>query len=274
MIGRMAGGPTPKDVLQAALAAAREAWPGFDLPPARAREHLERAFPDGPPQGGHLRDLCLAWGCLEGDRAALAALQGLLDETRRRLARDGDAVQADEAVQALSEGLLAQEGKEPLISQYRGAGPLAKWLLRAAANRALKLIRADRSRRKHERMATAGESPDPELDVLRATYRQAFEESFAAAVAGLPAERRRLLRLHYLDGFGVQEAAKVLEIHRATASRWLDEARRELLEGVRTRLVSQLELSGGELNQLLALAQSKMKITLSRIFKTGGGKTP
>ena len=66
---------------------------------------------------------------------------------------------------------------------------------------------------------------DPELLHLKQHYREAFRAAFASAMTSLSSEERVLLRQHFIDGLNIDEIAALHHIHRATAARWLAQAR-------------------------------------------------
>ncbi|MFO0636492.1 MAG: hypothetical protein U0168_26990 [Nannocystaceae bacterium] len=57
---------------------------------------------------------------------------------------------------------------------------------------------------------------DAALDVVRARYREPFVAALRAAVAGLDARGRTLLRLHYVDGLGIDRIAPLFGVHRSS----------------------------------------------------------
>src|SRR5690606_22833013 len=131
----------------------------------------------------------------------------------------------------------------PRIAGYRGKGRLTSWLRVAAIRIALDL---QASRPSAPLADDDLVERDPELDYLRERYRDAFREAFTAALDELEGRERTVLRMHLLDGLGIDRIGQLYEVHRATAARWLERARSELFEATRRRLRESLGVSASE----------------------------
>jgi RNA polymerase sigma-70 factor, ECF subfamily len=88
-------------------------------------------------------------------------------------------------------------------------------------------------------------------------------------VKGLSDHDRVLLRQHHLDQLTIDELASLHKVHRATAARWIANARASLLSRVRERMIERLSISGGELDSALRLARSQLEVSIHRLL---GGK--
>jgi RNA polymerase sigma-70 factor (ECF subfamily) len=259
-------------------------WPGCRMTPEAFAEYLMERFrtrDDGIGAFASLAldDLYLAAACATGDPAALAALErGPLAEVGAFVAHiDRSPAFADEVRQLLRERLLVPApgapGKPPKISEYAGRGPLGAWLRVAAVRAALNARRGTREKRRAaevEARALRSPIPDPELDYLAARYGRELTSAFEATLAALPIDQRNVLRLHYLDGLGIDAIADLYRVHRSTAARWLERARRQVLEHTRRSLAERLALSSTELDSLIGLARSRLEITLSRVLAPAG----
>jgi RNA polymerase sigma-70 factor (ECF subfamily) len=219
------------------------------------------------PEDDVAADLLLACGCAEGDEAALRVFDDEhLRDVPRLVARvERDAAAVEEIKQRLRERLLLpRDEKPPRIADYRGKGRLTSWLRVAAIRIALDL---QASRPSAPRADVDLVQRDPELDYLRERYRDAFREAFTAALDELEGRDRTVLRMHLLDGLGIDRIGQLYEVHRATAARWLDRARAELFEATRRRLRERLGVSASEFASIARLVQSDLDVSVCRILR-------
>ncbi len=260
--------------LRAAVAAARAVWPAVSLAPVLFLHHLgarlEQARVDALDE---LRtdDLFLACACVHGDAVALQHFDRFALAPAVAALADAD-MGRDELLQQLRVRLLVrQHDAPPRIEQYGGRGSLRAWT-RIAVLRAIKDERRTRSRRPHAAeladglLDDAAVAADPELEQVRARHGAAFRAAFAAAVAQLDAESRRLLRQHHLHGLTLETVAAIYGIHRVTAARRLGRAREALLEATRAELVRRLQLDPGELAHAVAAMMSRLELSVERLL--------
>jgi len=257
-----------------ALARGRTAWPGIDLPPdaflpyvaARVPPHLDA---DAIFATLQMTDLYLACAGSRGDPAAIAAfearfrpdVEAALD--RLRATRD----QRQEVTQALWAQLFTgTPGAGPAILTYSGRGALAGWLRVAAVRAGFRLLRREeRAGVGHDDLLTELPSPDqgPELEYLKTKYCGEFQDAFAAALDGLSAQQRILLRLHYVDGLSIDAIGEVYRLHRATVARRIAKARHEVLTSTRRTMVRRLRLPREEQESVLRLIRSQLQVSLT-----------
>jgi RNA polymerase sigma-70 factor (ECF subfamily) len=260
------------------IAEAESAWPHVRLDPNLFVERLARNVSAADPLGSlaalHASDLYLALACAEGDRAAMTALDTeFLGHIPRYVAGiDPARAFADEVQQEVREKLLVRgESGRAKIDEYTGKGPLGGFLRVAAIRTALNLRRG----RKPQLVADAGleaatlpaHAPDPEIDYLKTRYRREFREAFVLALSQLSPDERNVLRLHHLDGLTLEETAAVCRIHRATAARWLAEARERILKGTHKLMTERLHLNGAEVESVLRLIQSQCDVSIHRYLE-------
>ncbi len=217
-----------------------------------------------------LEDLYLACGCVDGQRAALVAFDAqLLPHIRPRLRR-GSATPSEvtEWEQRLRVRLLVpEEGKAPRLATYSGKAPLTHWLRVAATRVALNARRgkvADGSLQ-HERLLRTDEA-GAEVALLRRRYQPEFSAAFKAALSGLSVRERTLLRLHVLDGVGIDSLAKMRRVHRSTAARWIAEIRAELLERTREELRGRLAAGRSTVDELMRLLRSQLDVSIGQFL--------
>lgn len=256
------------------FAEARAAWPMVDLAPdlfavyvaERLAANAERAA------GLRLADLYLACACVHGDEHAIAVFErhclSVIDGALPRLGLDADAV--GEVKQRLRRWLLVPEGGPPRLVDFAGYGDLRGWVRVIAVHEGLAMLR--RARRStpfdDDRMMAALSVRDgPEIDYLKHFYRREFKLAFTEAMAGLADRDRTLLRQQYLDGLSVMEIARLYRVHRITAGRWLEVARRGLLSATRATLMARLDVRGDDVDSILRLIGSQLDASVIRLFE-------
>ena len=251
------------------LATGRAAWPAIEL----AADVLARYLADRglAPDADHGADLFLACACTTRVPAALAAFDATYAPqlptylARLRLTRE----QIDEVGQALRERLFV--GDAPKIADYGGKGPLGAWLRVIAVRVAIDRQRAAAPPMRelaHDGLVAAATSP--ELELLRARYRDHFRGAFAAALAARSSEQRTLLRLHYLDGVSMDELGRMFGVNRSTIFRRLQSCQQALLDDLRDRLREELGVSTEELHSLAAALRSDLELSLGDHLKSVG----
>ncbi len=250
------------------LRVGQEAWPGIAIDATALAQFLEVRE---AAESAHAADLYLACACAGGDAAALAAFdQRYLSDVKTYLrGATPPSELVDEVRQALREQLFW--GERPRINDYSGRGSLASWLRVAALRIASNLRRsADTRQRLEQRGGEPASLPmDPELALIWRRYAGSFERALSGAFALLDERDRNLLRLHLLDGLGIDELAPVFRVHRATAARWLQAARAQLKERVLERLRTDLRVNEVELASLVRVIESHLEISLRALFRSG-----
>ena len=260
--------------------AARAAWPAIALDPERfARElarriatHAAGEIAAAALDASHGADIYLAIACCDGDAAAIAQLDELIGRELRhassKLRASPD--QATEVHAELRRILLFDDGdRVAALRDYAGRGDLRGYV-RVSATRAL--IRAiNRSRREvavddgevFDRMLPID---DPELSILRAQYRDTVDAGLRSALARLDARSRALLRYQLIDGWSIDQVGKLYGVHRATAARWLADARQVLGDAIRAELAARLQISAHEVDSIVRLVQSRVDMSLDRLL--------
>lgn len=261
--------------LERFLAAARADWPELSPPDERFAAAVAARVRDDPDPAAalarlHPGDLYLASACLGGQVPALAALERKLAEMPALLGglrpTPGE---IDEVRQLLRERLLV--GARPRLAAYSGRGTLGSWL-RVAALRTLSNLRRDEgSRQRIEGQADAlAPEIDPELRLLKRQYGREFRRAVSEAFAALSPQQRNLLRLKLVDGLNVSDLGALHGVHRATAARWVEEARQLVVDGTKARLRERLRLSADELDDILALVHSQLEVSLTGLLRSDG----
>ncbi len=281
----LASDPTLPEVLAALVADARAAWPGIDVDDHEFVAALAARIPEDVASGvvAALRtvrasDLYLARACLRGHPRAIAALDAIsgaeVERARPRfrwLAHD-----IDDVKQRLRERLLvATTGEDgqtthpPKIADYGGTGELKMWL-RVSVTRMLLNVATRESREVPEEDAFFEAITDgaatAESHYVRAQGQAELKAALVGATARLASRDACLLRYAYADKRTVEQIGAIYGVHGATASRWVQRARRALLVEVRAELMEKLSISDEEAASLVRAALSHVDLTLSAVF--------
>jgi RNA polymerase sigma-70 factor (ECF subfamily) len=74
-----------------------------------------------------------------------------------------------------------------------------------------------------------------------------------------------LLRHYFIDHMTIDELSVLHRVHRATAARWINDMRAELIAAVRRALVAQLPANDVGLRSIIELVASQLDLSLERI---------
>jgi RNA polymerase sigma-70 factor, ECF subfamily len=160
--------------------------------------------------------------------------------------------------------LAADASGHRRVADYAGLGSLRRWVRTAAVRLALNQGRGvqELATADDDLAARLPDGGDAELSFLKARYRPAFAAALREGLDALAAGDQNLLRQRYVDGLSLEELGALHGVHRATALRRLERARQALLDDVRARLRSRLNLDSGEMESLLRLVASRIEVTL------------
>jgi RNA polymerase sigma-70 factor (ECF subfamily) len=272
------------DALAAALSAAQAAWPGVTVDPAaylaflasrmEAEANSERSLA-AQLAALHTADLYLVCGCIQGDAHALRAFDtAFLREVPRFIGHlDRAPAFCDEVAQVLRAKLLVRDGeKPPGLDSFGGRGPLTSWLRAAAVRAALNLRRrkidqaTDSAEEVSERILIPGQ--DPELDFIKARYRDEFKAALREAFSALSDEQRNVLHLHVVGGLSTPRIATLFKVNQSTVSRWIAAARESIFTQTRTLLGERLGLRTGEFESLVRLLRSQLDLSIGGLLST------
>lgn len=258
------------ELLAQAASAAHTAWPGIELEQARFLSYLAQRVPPGDDADKALTglaaaDLYIACACAAGSQRAITALESRyfreIDHALGRL--NANASLIDDVKQRVRQQLFV--GEAPGIANYSGSGQLRRWI-RVIAVRALHRLRgSDRNEvavENHVIDALPDSAADPELLHLKQHYRAAFRAAFASAMTTLSSEDRVLLRQHFVDGLNIDELAALHQVHRATAARWLAQAREKIAAQTRKLLLDQIKTPKADFDSILRLVQSQLDLSI------------
>jgi RNA polymerase sigma-70 factor (ECF subfamily) len=220
----------------------------------------------------HGADRALAAACLAGEPAALrrfdAEVLGPAVDSVRGI--DPTPAFVDEIRQRVRAHLLVGEGR-PRLADYAGRGPLAGWVAVAAVRSALMLRRSTARRREVGDDDWAGAlalvaTGNPELELQKREHAAAFTAALREAAAALEPRLRAVLAMHFTEDLSIDQIGAVYAVHRATAARWVQRARDELIAATRAILIARLGLTPSEIARVGALVQSQVDVSLSQLF--------
>lgn len=258
------------------VAEARSVWPTVragdelldDLVAALPEEASDQAIRE------RLQEWFLCRACETGERRAIAQLEReYLKKIDRALARSlGTKTWTEDVRQELRVHLLTRTDRGAArITEYRGQGSLDGWLRVTAARVAYNANR--RAAREDlvddgvfDELASGGR--DPELEFMKGRYQREFKEALEAVVATLEAGERNLLRYAYIDKLEIDAIGAIYGVHRTTAGRRLEAARKKLISNLRIELAKTLSLRPTEWTALLLLIESRLDLSLERILRT------
>ncbi|HEY0986673.1 MAG TPA: sigma-70 family RNA polymerase sigma factor [Kofleriaceae bacterium] len=260
---------------------ARLAWPTVELRPEQFVTHLVRHLPDDVPVATalaqmHTDDLYLARACELGDKHAVLAFEQHcmtgLETALFRYRAFSDL--AAEVKQRVREYLLVGNASPPGIESFSGRGDLRSWVRIIAVREAINMVRQLQRRSRRETAidddsllqgyVTPG---DAELEHMKARYVEEFKQAFSAALRGLPARDQIWLRQHVIDGLSIDQLGALYRVHRATAARNLQRARRAVLMATRERMASRLQVGSSELDSILRMIRSRLQVTLRWLIR-------
>lgn len=173
----------------------------------------------------------------------------------------------DEFAQTLRTKLFV--GPSRRIADYGGTGTLRAWLRVVAARTLIEMARRTKPETELDESGVvplAAPDDDPEMAYLKRRYASEIKDAFELAAKQLEPEERNVLREHYAHGLGIDQIAAIHGIHRATAARRLASARESVLAGTRRILATRLGLSRAELESVARMVESRMHVTIERVF--------
>ncbi len=276
--------PTPIDrgELQRALAAfvesARADWPAIELSSSAFIGHLapllsrERDVLEVLPELS-APGLYIAYGCVKRHPGALAAFDKTMRDAvqvataRLRL----DDARKDDLLQLVRKRLLVgDDDVAPKITSYSGRGALGAWTrvtaLRMAYNFMAERAQRDLAPGANEDLVAAAASADPELDMLVSRYGPALNASLAEALEALEARECALLRYSFLETLSIDHIGAIYGVHRATAARWIANARERLFKTTRDSFRTKVAMSDSEFDSLLRSLRSYLDMSLDGVL--------
>lgn len=264
--------------LQALLEAGRAGGRDLQVGDAPFVVHLARALPaDATPDAlSRLRvdDLYLACACAAGDGHAIATFEV-------EYGRDIDLAVArsrnvglgkDEFRQLVRNKLfVARDARSPKIADYAGRGDLRSWVRVTALRMIVDIVR---QRAGGKEVPVEGDvvgampapQDDPELEYIQRVYKSEFKDALQAAFGKLTPRERNLLRHQVIHGLNIDQVGTLYRVHRTTAFRWIEKARKALLRETRAALMDRLQVASSELVSIMRVVQGDLDVSVRRML--------
>ncbi len=237
-----------EDAFEDLLTRGRRAWPGVVLSDEQRSSFLRAARANHRPGERALHeDLFLAYACTLGVAAAREALdRSIMADVPKAIRRVSTepAFVADVAADLRLALLDEHEGKSSVLERYQGKGPLRSFVMVLAMRRAIDRKRREKeiSTESHALVDLAAENPSG-AHVGSSELSDAFLEVLKERLSTLPPRDRNVLRLHIVDGIPAETIARMYGVHRATATRWITDVKRQVFEETRDSLQRRLNVS-------------------------------
>ncbi len=165
--------------------------------------------------------------------------------------------------------LVGDNGGPPKLVGYAGHGKLGGLVRVAAVREALTLLRRKKTTTSEDWLdELSAPDDDPALVQLKTRHRVEFKAAFEEAVRRLSAREHTLLRLHLVRQHSIDQIGAVYGVHRATAARWIDAAKRSLRAQTTKILSDRFALRGPELERVVALIESRIELSIDRLLAT------
>ena len=234
-------------------------------------------------------DLCLVLACERGDETAWSELVKTQDATVKAAARriSPKAEDADDLASSIWAELYGlkhdKDGKlKSKLSYYSGRGSLGGWLRAIVGQLAVDQFRkqsrfvqieesrefenlANESSEKTENLTVVSHSDNPEQIFTEKQTSRDVSEALNAAIAGLNADDKLLLKLYYFDELKLREIGQTFGYHEATASRKIVRIQTEIRGTVQKRLKNQHGWSEEEVKRYLSETASKLGISFEKL---------
>jgi RNA polymerase sigma-70 factor (ECF subfamily) len=262
------------------LQQARAADPAWSIDDITFVEHVARVLEDGADLATLERlraaDLYLACACAAGEERALAAFETEYGrDIDLAIARSANLpLGRDEFRQMLRDKLFVpQGGRRPKIADYAGRGDLRSWIRVTAVRAVVDIARAqavDKEVPMETDMLGAVPSPgdDPELDYIQRVYKTEFKEALQEAFGALTARERNLLRHQVLHGLNIDEVGALYRVHRTTAFRWIEKARKSLLRETKSALMKRLRVGQSEFLSIMRVVGGDLEVSVRRMLNS------
>ena len=272
------GMPNLDSMLSTLIHEGRAGGRGLTVSDAAFLQHVARALPADAQLDAveklRLGDLFLACACAAGDDRALV----LFDAEYGRdidlaIARSGNVdLGKDEFRQLLRNKLfVARDARPPKIADYAGRGDLRSWVRVTALRMIVDIVR-QRAGGKEVPMeadmlgAVPAPQDDPELEYIQRVYKSEFKGALQDAFANLTARERNLLRHQVIHGLNIDQVGALYRVHRTTAFRWIEKARKALLRETRAALMKKLQVGSSEFLSIMRVVQGDLDVSVRRLL--------
>ena len=263
--------------LSLAITAAREVWPGIELPPALFAEFLkDRSVNLSEITSAQVQDLYLACACAARARGAIEAFNERYASVIVRTVRpfDPSPAFADEVRQRLNEALFVEGiDSEAKIGLYTGNGPLLGFVRTAVRRIAGRLVLSNPASKFVGEEALAqqfADHPDNETTLMKERYKDSFNRALIIALRRLGPRERFILKMNLINRVSTGKIALIYNVSQPTLWRWMQRAARKMYATVKELVCDELDVDTHELHSLLALVRSQIELTMSQTADIAG----
>ena len=234
-------------------------------------------------------DLCLIIACERGDESAWEDLVANFDSTVKSAARKISSNQENaedlaSSIWAELYGLRtdADGNKKSKLAYYSGRGSLAGWLRAVVSQLAVdqfrkqaKFVQIEEDREfenlanevsEHSENGRPAHRDSPEEIFSSEQTAADVSEALSAAVAGLDAEDRLIMKLYYFDDLKLKDIATTFGYHEATASRKLTRVQSEIRKVVEKALQERHGWTDSEVKRHLSDTAASLGLNLESMF--------
>jgi RNA polymerase sigma-70 factor (ECF subfamily) len=219
-------------------------------------------------------DLYLACACAQGDDRALLLFDAEFGrDIDLAIARSGNVnLGKDEFRQLLRNKLfVTRDGKRPKIADYAGRGDLRSWVRVTALRMIVDIVRQKNAGREipveaDMLGAMPADTDDPELEYIQRVYKSEFKDALQSAFRALTPRERNLLRHQVIHGLNIDQVGAIYHVHRTTAFRWIEKARKALLRETRSALMSRLNVGSGDFMSIMRVVQGDLDVSVRRLL--------
>jgi RNA polymerase sigma-70 factor (ECF subfamily) len=219
-------------------------------------------------------DLYLACACAQGDDRALLLFEAEFGrDMDLAIARSGNVnLSKDEFRQLLRNKLFVSNGvKPPKIADYAGRGDLRSWVRVTALRMIVDIVRQKNAGKEisvESDMlgAMPADTDDPELEYIQRVYKSEFKDALQIAFGALTPRERNLLRHQVIHGLNIDQVGAIYHVHRTTAFRWIEKARKALLRETRGALMSRLNVGSGDFMSIMRVVQGDLDVSVRRLL--------
>ena len=259
-----------------ARVAASKRWPGLSIDASAFRQLVTSLEIPAEQLSSRLAtrgsEMVLAAASALGDAVAIAALdRDYIAAARSAVQRHArDAAHVDEILQQLRiHMLVAKADAPPRIARFDGRAALGAWISMYATRLALTEKRNERAARDAplEWSDALAELPavDPIIEQLRVRHAERVAEALRTACESLSRRHRAIIRLLFVEGASVDDAAAMYQVHRVTIWRMVQDAREQLGASVRAQLTAGPELDHGSVS-LIVWVMGQVDLSLDGVL--------
>lgn len=276
------GGPEGEAKVDALLEAlfdrARSTWPRLAVSREDFAAYLAERLVEGPVEvleSLRTEELYLACACAQQCNEALAIISSSYMPAVTSVLQSMKLGQpfVEDVVQEVWQKLfVASTDERARICDYGGHGELGVWMRVIAVRTALSRLRKGKRERAFDddaMLVLADPHDDPELALMKRTYRAELKIAFREAVESLEVRERNLLRMHLLDGLSIDRVGALYRVNRTTAYRWIAKAREKVWQKTQKILSAKLELRPSEVRSIVRQVQSQLDLSIERALGEG-----